>query len=207
MERRNSLSRRCCCLGIMTGTSLDGIDLAVLFISRKDTSTHCLHTEDNVELEKEDDILLDMGPYEVFEMPRDTKQLLEESITLANEIMVDTGRRRSLLSEGSLPPIPPILDVKAFREAERSLTDAVAAVVKQFVSTHSLSIDLVGFHGQTILHEPKQRLSWQLGDGDRLSKLLGMTVVGCFRQNDIQHGGQGAPLAPLYHQALFHQSC
>ncbi len=61
---------------------------------------------------------------------------------------------------------------------------------------------LVGFHGQTVAHEPGGRGTRQLGDGDVLAEVLGLPVVWDFRSADVQMGGQGAPLAPFYHFAL-----
>jgi len=64
------------------------------------------------------------------------------------------------------------------------------------------SIDLVGFHGQTVLHRPAQRLTVQLGDGAALAQSLQIAVAYDFRAADVEAGGQGAPLVPVYHQAL-----
>lgn len=63
--------------------------------------------------------------------------------------------------------------------------------------------DIIGFHGQTITHKPDEGFTWQLGDGAALAKATGMGVVCGMRQADIKAGGQGAPLLPLYHRALF----
>ena len=66
----------------------------------------------------------------------------------------------------------------------------------------NLKIDLIGFHGQTILHKPKIGYSIQIGKSQLLSKLTNTTVISNFRENDILNGGQGAPLASLYHQLI-----
>ena len=66
-----------------------------------------------------------------------------------------------------------------------------------------IKIDLVGFHGQTIYHNPKEKISKQLGDGKLLSKLTKKNIIFNFRENDIKNGGQGAPLTPIFHQLLF----
>jgi anhydro-N-acetylmuramic acid kinase len=63
-------------------------------------------------------------------------------------------------------------------------------------------VDLVGFHGHTILHRPAERRTLQIGDGALLAGRLGLDVVGDFRSADVAAGGEGAPLAPLYHAAL-----
>lgn len=94
-------------------------------------------------------------------------------------------------------------------EVERELTDLQAQVVRDLCRAEGLTlaqIDLVGFHGQTIRHEPERRRSQQLGDGQRMADAIQVPVVTAFRQNDLDHGGQGAPLAPAYHRALV-RSC
>lgn len=77
--------------------------------------------------------------------------------------------------------------------------------IKTLLAKQTLSasqIDVIGYHGQTLLHRPADHLTIQIGDGNYLAQQLGITVVNDFRRNDVAHGGQGAPFAPLYHQAL-----
>jgi anhydro-N-acetylmuramic acid kinase len=64
------------------------------------------------------------------------------------------------------------------------------------------SADLIGFHGQTILHQPHRHRTWQIGDAGALARRLGVPVAHDFRSADVAAGGQGAPLAPVYHGAL-----
>ncbi|NLS05192.1 anhydro-N-acetylmuramic acid kinase [Rhizobium sp. P32RR-XVIII] len=88
---------------------------------------------------------------------------------------------------------------------ERELTLRHATAVTEFLERNSLdrsSIDLIGFHGQTVLHRPDEALTVQLGDGPLLAKETGVAVVYDMRANDMLHGGQGAPLVPAYHAAL-----
>ncbi len=66
--------------------------------------------------------------------------------------------------------------------------------------------DLIGFHGQTIYHNPKNKVSIQLGNPQKLAKLLDKNVIFDFRSNDILMGGQGAPLAPIYHKYIIESS-
>jgi anhydro-N-acetylmuramic acid kinase len=90
-------------------------------------------------------------------------------------------------------------------EAESLVTRAHAEVVENFLKAHNLApdaIDVVGFHGQTVLHRPEQKLTVQVGDGGALAKTLGIPVVFDLRAADVTAGGQGAPLAPVYHRAL-----
>jgi anhydro-N-acetylmuramic acid kinase len=72
----------------------------------------------------------------------------------------------------------------------------------QAVRALSRSADIIGFHGQTILHQPNRGRTWQVGDAAALARKIGVPVVFDFRSADIAAGGQGAPLAPIYHAAL-----
>jgi anhydro-N-acetylmuramic acid kinase len=87
----------------------------------------------------------------------------------------------------------------------RDLTDAHAIAVEAFMPVlppDRRRVDLVGFHGHTLWHRPARRQTCQLGDGERLAARLGIDVVYDLRSADVAAGGQGAPLAPVYHQAL-----
>jgi anhydro-N-acetylmuramic acid kinase len=72
----------------------------------------------------------------------------------------------------------------------------------QAVASLGLTADLVGFHGQTILHQPGRRRTWQIGDAQALASRTGLPVAYDFRSADVAAGGEGAPLAPVYHAAL-----
>jgi len=90
-------------------------------------------------------------------------------------------------------------------ELERLVTDAHVAAVEAFLERFSLSrerVALVGLHGQTILHRPRARLTRQLCDGARAAAALRIDVVSDFRSADVAAGGEGAPLAPIYHAAM-----
>lgn len=88
---------------------------------------------------------------------------------------------------------------------ERSLTQAHARAVQKLLDIKRLQptdIDLIGFHGQTIAHAPDKGYTNQIGDGALLAQLTGIQVINDFRTADVKAGGQGAPLVPVYHQAL-----
>ena len=91
-------------------------------------------------------------------------------------------------------------------EIERKITLFHASVCKKIISNYSSDIDLIGFHGQTIFHNAKEKISKQLGDAYLLSNLLKKKVVYNFRENDLINGGEGAPLAPIFHQLLVNQN-
>ena len=88
------------------------------------------------------------------------------------------------------------------KSLEREITIFHANAVNKIIETSNIEIDFLGFHGQTIFHDPKKSISIQLGDGNMLSQLTKKTVVYDFRQNDLKNDGQGAPLAPIYHILL-----
>ncbi|AWM77589.1 anhydro-N-acetylmuramic acid kinase [Phenylobacterium parvum] len=157
-------------LGFMTGTSLDGIDMAIL-----ETDGETLHA---------------FGPAAEAPLPDTLRDLLRRTIAVALEH--PRGR--------AAPPI--------FSEAARAVAEAHMAAGEAFLRAHGLAwadLDLVGMHGQTVLHErpasgrPGRTL--QLGDGEWLARATGVPVAFDFRSADVAAGGEGAPLAPVYHLA------
>jgi anhydro-N-acetylmuramic acid kinase len=144
-------------IGLMSGTSMDGIDAAVLF-------------SDGL-------ARVEQGP--ALAMPYDGE--------------MKAGLRAVLGGRGEVAMI-----------ADR-ISRAHAAVVDKLIADNGLAIDqidVVGFHGHTILHQPEARRTCQIGDGALLAALTRIDVVDDFRTADVMAGGQGAPLAPLYHGAL-----
>src|SRR5258708_24254110 len=156
--RRPKLSRTSAsysALGLMSGTSLDGIDVAAI----------ASDGEANVATGRALTI-----PY-----PNDFRE-----------------RLRGVL--GGIGP---------GRAVEDALTRLHAAAVVEFQALHPQArVELIGFHGHTILHQPEKHRTWQIGDGALLARLTGCDVVTDFRSADVAAGGEGAPLAPLYHAAL-----
>ncbi len=154
-------------LGLMSGTSLDGIDVALL---DTDGLNHVAR-----------------GPAMTIPYGPEMRQLLMSAIGDARAITERRDRPGCLTA------------------AEREVTEHHAAAVATFLSQHGIKrdgIDVIGFHGQTVLHKPDQRLTIQLGLGAALADLTRCTVVYDLRAADVQAGGQGAPLVPVYHQAL-----
>ncbi len=158
-------------IGLMSGTSLDGIDAALI----------------------ESDGVGPVRPGPALTIPYDarTRSLLRAAIDDAP----------AAIEGGKLP--------HSIREAESLTSEAHASAVKALLDKAGLvagDVGLIGFHGQTILHRPARRQTWQIGDGALLARLTGIDVVNDFRSADVKAGGQGAPLMPLYHAALARES-
>jgi anhydro-N-acetylmuramic acid kinase len=152
-------------LGLMSGTSMDGVDAAVLITDGETVVGHgpCL-----------------FRPYAEAE-----RRMLRSAVTEA----------RSLTDRSARPG--------ALGEAERIVTEAHAEAVEQLRRENpGATIELVGFHGQTVLHAAARRLTVQIGDGPALARRTGLPVVHDFRAADVAAGGEGAPLVPVYHRAL-----
>jgi anhydro-N-acetylmuramic acid kinase len=159
-------------VGLMTGTVLDG-------------------NIDVAMLKTDGERIETFGAYTLAPYPQSIRDTLEETLAQA----------RKWNFEGPEPAI--------FAEATDALTRAQSAAVKQLVESAGLTmadIGVVGFHGQSVLHRAPQPgrigATRQLGDGALMHELLGVKVAYDFRSADVQAGGQGAPLAAVYHRAL-----
>lgn len=154
-------------LGLMSGTSLDGIDVAYL--------------------ETDGETVAKRGPALTYAYDDRMRDLLATAIADAKTLKSRDDRPASLSG------------------TERELTDRHAAAVAQFLEKTGIdraAIDLIGFHGQTVLHRPEAGLSVQLGLGERLADATRCPVIYDLRAADVAAGGQGAPLVPVYHRAL-----
>lgn len=87
-------------------------------------------------------------------------------------------------------------------ELSKDIANYHAFYIKEFIQQNQLEVDAIGFHGQTVWHDPTNGLTVQLCDCQLLANSLGINVVGQMRLNDVANGGQGAPLAPIYHQVI-----
>jgi anhydro-N-acetylmuramic acid kinase len=154
-------------LGLMSGTSLDGVDVALIETDGKQVKA--------------------FGPSGYRPYSSRERTLLQQALTEAVHLPQRDAR-------------PGIL-----REAEQAVTAAHAEAVAAFVAQHRMTpedIDIVGFHGQTVLHRPEKRLTVQIGDAAALAKTIHIPVMHDFRAADVAAGGQGAPFVPVYHRAL-----
>ena len=101
------------------------------------------------------------------------------------------------------------LNSKEFVCLNKRFSDLIIEKTEIFLNKNSLNkipLDVIGVHGNTILHKPEYGISLQIGDPIYLSKKLKVKTIANFRQNDIQNSGQGAPLVPIYHQRQFSES-
>ena len=99
-----------------------------------------------------------------------------------------------------------ILSLLEIKKIELEITNKHIEAVQDFLIKNKIdkkNVDVVGFHGQTILHNPEQKITWQIGNAQMLASEIGVGVVADFRTKDLVFEGQGAPLVPAYHLALF----
>jgi anhydro-N-acetylmuramic acid kinase len=158
-------------LGAMSGTSMDGIDLALV--------------------ETDGRAALTFGATASFAFSQEDRAILRAAVAAAKS-----------LSRRDERPGP-------LAEAEALITRRHLEAVESFLTAEKISpaaIDLIGFHGQTVLHRPEQALTVQLGDGAGLARQVGIDVVYDLRAADLERGGQGAPLVPVFHAALAENS-
>jgi anhydro-N-acetylmuramic acid kinase len=164
-------------IGLMSGTSMDGIDVAL--IETDGTSLKVVLSANGY--------VESLGATGYRAYSDEERAVLRSALTDAEAVEARTDR------PGCLP------------EAEDLVTRSHAEAVGAFLAENGLTaadVDVVGFHGQSVVHRPDQRLSVQLGDGRALADQLGIPVVYDFRAADIEAGGQGAPLVPAFHRAL-----
>ena len=147
-------------LGLMSGTSLDAIDIAEVetdgaaYFKALSFSTH---------------------PMDEF-LRRDLSALMQRAASVNWQTDPDLDRLSQRVTQAHI--------------------DAIRA------GARDRAIDLIGFHGQTVWHDPKHGMTVQLGDGQLMAASLAVDVVDQFRVADVAAGGQGAPLVPLFHAAL-----
>ena len=149
-------------VGVISGTSMDGIDVALLRTDGRD--------------------LIEHGPGATLPYP--------------------ARLRKALIAVINTPAQAESGDLSALEDA---VTDAHCDAVTHILDANNISprsIICVGLHGQTVFHRPERRFTRQLMNGQRAADRLGLTCVNRFRHADLAAGGQGAPLVPLYHQAL-----
>jgi anhydro-N-acetylmuramic acid kinase len=138
-------------------------------------------------IETDGERIAGFGPARTFPYAEEDRQLFRQAFREARALS-DRNDRPGVLAE-----------------AETLVTLRHAEAVEAFLTGEQVQashVDLVGFHGQTVFHDPARALTVQIGDGQKLADRLGISVVWDFRADDMAAGGQGAPLAPVFHRAL-----
>ena len=151
-------------IGLMSGTSMDGVDASLIRSNGNDQFTNVLD--------------------EYYDYDDD---LYRRLINLRNLILNNDD-----LNKHS----------QKLNELEKEITLFHSKIVNEITLKYNDEIDFVGFHGQTIFHDPEKKISKQLGQGKLLSQLVNKKVIYDFRQEDLKNNGQGAPLTPIFHNLL-----
>lgn len=151
-------------LGLMTGTSVDGVDLSLIKSDGLSYFTSIFNKYYKLDADLREGII------ELRDKISSVEDLKEHS--------------------------------KKLKIIERDLTLFHAEIINEILKDYKEDIDLIGFHGQTIFHKPNIKISLQLGDGKLLSQLTQKIVINDFRKNDLDNGGQGAPLVPVFHKLI-----
>lgn len=152
-------------IGLMSGTSLDGVDAALVEFN-DNQQLRVLHTH-----------------------------FLSYPLSLRTEILALQHPTENELETTALTA----------NTLARLYADAVSALLNE-ANVKAESITAIGCHGQTIRHRPELGFTLQIGNAALLTELTGITVVSDFRSRDIAAGGQGAPLVPAFHRAVFADS-
>ena len=167
MHRNRPLGKPLTAIGLMSGTSMDGIDAALIETDGEDVVTRL----GAISLAYDDEFRGKLG------------RALQDASTIT----------RRDQRPGCLGDVEGELTRQHAEAVDRLLADAGQAAG---------DIDLIAFHGQTVLHRPSDQLTVQIGDAQQLAALTGINVVHDLRVADVAAGGQGAPLAPAYHRAI-----
>ncbi len=156
-------------LGIMSGTSLDGLDFSLIKSNGRKKIKLLYNTN--------------------FSIQEDLKHDINQLIEKFNKFSFKK-----------------VLKSEFFHSVQLKFNNLILRKIKIFSKKNSFAlsdIDVIGLHGNTLIHNPKKKISLQLGDASFLANKLKILFVSEFRNNDIFLGGQGAPLVPIYHQAIF----
>jgi len=146
-------------IGVMSGTSLDGIDLAYIHFEKQERWSFKILTAETI-------------PYQ-----KTLAQQLQDAITYDDETLT---------------------------QFDISYTKFLAVTIQSFISTHKITnLDAICSHGHTILHQPENGITYQIGNQEILATLLQQKIVCDFRVQDVELGGQGAPLVPIGDELLF----
>ena len=155
-------------LGLMSGTSMDGIDASII----------------SSDGDKEYSVIVDK--YYKYDL-----KFRDDLARIRSKILTNEDLTSFQTEIGTL---------------ERELTLLHANAANDIAKINDLNIDFIGFHGHTLFHDSRKKISKQIGDGNLLSQLCKKDVIYNFRQVDIENGGEGAPLTPIFHNAIVNKN-
>ena len=196
-------------IGLMSGTSMDGIDAALLSTDGAPNSIQDLGNC-SMAYAQPFKILLKAAEYAV----RTCSGHLSAAESGYEQNLRDYLTSELKMTDQAIPQR--LAELSDYLRRAQHDRISLSAVIRHSTELHGLAvnnllqktgysaqqIDVVGYHGQTLFHQPQKKISAIVGDGQQLANSLGIRVVNDFRRRDIEAGGLGAPFAPLYHQAL-----
>lgn len=184
-------------IGLMTGSSMDGIDAAIL---ESDGRFHARHIAGaSLEYSSGFKLALRLAEYAVQQEGGQLKAA-NSNFHRHAEVFAKKTDITPLLKDFEATDISEILLQSVIAELTKKHAEIVSRLLRESALQAS-QIAVIGFHGQNLYHNPTIK-TLQIGDGQLLADLTGIAVVNNFRHNDVSNGGQGAPFAPLYHFAL-----
>ncbi len=180
-------------IGLMSGTSMDGIDAALIetdgLSQIKELGGLSLSYDATFK------ILLKLAELAVRDCDGDLEKAKKYYPTIIQNYLTNNPSRYDVTQiKGST------FD-QVIEQSTKLHVESVNNLLKQ-LKYNPKDIYIIGYHGQTLFHKPSKKITIQIGDGQLLANLTNINVVNDFRSNDVQNGGQGAPFAPLYHLAL-----
>ena len=164
-------------LGLMSGTSLDGIDASII---RSDGQSQYKSILDRY-----------------YKYSPEIPEMINKIKSKLKDLSLSFNEKKTSKMSGELK--------KMVATVERKITILHAELANKIISEFGDNVDFIGFHGQTIEHDPTNSFTKQLGDANLLSSLTKKKVIYDFRKNDMINGGQGAPLVPIFHKQMIYQ--
>ncbi len=200
------------CIGLMSGTSMDGVDAALLELN-DDGSLFCERGDTSIHYTLETQILLKAAEYSIRKAKGDlnaarTHFCIDLTAYLQNHLACDPIKMIETLVKSLQQPVStlnPIAGPITLDAIIQHSTQLHINSIEQLFSKTGYSpnqITVIGYHGQSVYHNPKARITRTIGDPQAMANHFKIPVVFDFRANDVAAGGQGAPFAPLYHHAL-----
>jgi len=196
--------------GLMSGTSMDAIDVACLETDGEDYIVELGHAK--LDYSAETKWLLKAAERAIKAAEGDLRAAALHYPNMLQEYLTQELKIEQKAAAKELARLTTYLQAENKTDNPLSLEAVIqlstrlhAQVVKKLllqIGKQPRETDVIGYHGQTMFHNPAKKITVQIGDGQYLAELTRIVVVNDFRGCDVAAGGQGAPFAPIYHQAL-----